>query len=240
MKPILILRFAATEGPGYFSTFLDEQHLPFQLIKIDEGDDLPNSILDFSGLVLMGGPMSVNDELLWIRPVLTMIREADRAGLPLLGHCLGGQLISKAFGANVMPNKVKEIGWAQVQVSVNEVAQSWFGEMEVFNSFHWHGETFELPLGATHLLASANCRNQAYALGQHLALQCHLEMTVPMVQSWCENGADELAQAAGSHDPLYSGVQHADAIQQDLPLHCFFLNKVARQVYMQWIKGLQH
>jgi hypothetical protein len=65
-------------------------------------------------------------------------------------------------------------------------------------------------------------------------------MTVPMVQSWCVNGADELAQAAVSHDHLYAGVQQADAIQQDLPLHCFFLNKVARQVYTQWIKGLQH
>jgi len=90
MKPVLILRFAATEGPGYFSTFLDEKHIPIQIIKIDEGDDLPSSILDFSGLVLMGGPMSVNDELPWIRPVLTLIREADQAGLPLLGHCLGG------------------------------------------------------------------------------------------------------------------------------------------------------
>jgi GMP synthase-like glutamine amidotransferase len=240
MKPILIFRFSATEGPGFFSTFLDEQHLPSQLIKIDEGDAVPSSVLDFSGLVLMGGPMSVNDELPWIEPVLTLIREANQAGLPLLGHCLGGQLISKAFGAKVTSNNVKEIGWGEVQVSANEIAQSWFGEMEVFNSFHWHGETFELPLGATHILASANCHNQAYALGKHLALQCHIEMTVPMVQSWCEHGAEELMQAAASHDPIYSGVQQADAMQQDLPLHCFFLNKVARQVYAHWIKGLQH
>ena len=240
MKPILIFRFSATEGPGFFSTFLSEHQLPSQLIKIDKGDALPSSILDFSGLVLMGGPMSVNDDLEWIEPIITLIREADKAGLPLLGHCLGGQLISKAFGAKVRSNDVKEIGWGQVQVSANEIAQSWFGQMEVFNSFHWHGETFELPLGATHILASANCQNQAYALGKHLALQCHIEMTVSMVQSWCTNGADELAQAAASQDRLYHAVQQADVIQQDLPLHCFFLNKVARQVYTHWIKGLQH
>lgn len=233
MKPVIIFRHAANEGPGYLSTFLDEQKIPWQLVKIDEGESLPASILGFGGVVLMGGPMSVNDDLPWIFPLMALIHEAYQVDIPLLGHCLGGQLISKALGATVTKNAVKEIGWGEVRVAQNAIAQHWFGKLEAFNSFHWHGETFSLPQGATHLLASAYCQNQAYAIGKHLALQCHIEMTADMVQSWCEVGAGELVQAVAS-----PAVQQADAMQVDLPLHCFFLNKVAKQLYTQWIKGL--
>ncbi len=233
MKPIVIFRHAATEGPGYLATFLDEHRIPWQLIKIDADEVLPESITGFSGVVLMGGPMSVNDDLPWIPPLLALIREAHQQDIPLLGHCLGGQLISKALGGVVTQNAIKEIGWGGVTVSKNQDAQTWFGDIEAFNSFHWHGETFSLPSGAIHLLSSPYCENQAYAIGKHLAFQCHIEMTAEMVQSWCEVGAEELAQAASS-----PAVQQADVMQENLPLHCFFLNKVAKQVYSQWIKGL--
>lgn len=233
MKPVVIFRHAATEGPGYLATFLDEHHIPWQLVKIDENDALPSTILEFSGVVLMGGPMSVNDDLPWIAPLLALIRQAYMADIPLLGHCLGGQLISKALGGVVTKNAIKEIGWGSVDVSTNITAQHWFGELEKFNSFHWHGETFSLPDNAVHILSSPHCENQAYAIGKHLAFQCHIEMTAEMVQSWCEVGADELAESADS-----IAVQQAPAMQENLPLHCFFLNKVANQVYSQWIKGL--
>lgn len=235
MKPVIIFRHATTEGPGYFATFLDEHKIPWQLIKIDEGEALPASISGFSGVVLMGGPMSVNDDLPWIAPLLALIREAYQADIPLLGHCLGGQLISKALGAVVSKNAIKEIGWGEVNVTDNAVAKHWFGELEVFNSFHWHGETFSLPDNAVHLLSSPYCHNQAYAIGKHLAFQCHIEMTPEMVKSWCEVGGDELSESASS-----VAVQQAEKIQETLPLHCFFLNKVAHQVYSQWIKGLVH
>lgn len=233
MKPIVIFRHAATEGPGYLGTFLDEQHIPWQLVKIDENEPLPTSVAGYSGVVLMGGPMSVNDDLPWIPPLLGLIREAYTKDIPLLGHCLGGQLISKALGAVVTKNPIKEIGWGAVSVSKNADAQYWFGELETFNSFHWHGETFSLPEQAVHLLSSPYCQNQAYAIGKHLAFQCHIEMTPEMVQSWCEVGVEELAESAAS-----VAVQQADKMQETLALHCFFLNKVARHVYSQWIKGL--
>jgi GMP synthase-like glutamine amidotransferase len=233
MNPIVIFRHAATEGPGYFATFLDEHRIPWQLIKIDEGEALPESIAGFSGVVLMGGPMSVNDDLPWIPPLLALIRESHQQDIPLLGHCLGGQLISKALGGIITQNPIKEIGWGGVTVSKNQDAQYWFGDIEAFNSFHWHGETFSLPPNAVHLLSSPYCENQAYAIGKHLAFQCHIEMTTEMVQSWCEVGAEELAHAESS-----PAVQQAETMQENLPLHCFFLNKVARQVYSQWIKGL--
>lgn len=233
MKPVAIFRHAANEGPGYLATFLDAQNIPWQLIKVDAGDDIPPLVNAFSGVVLMGGPMSVNDDLPWIAPVLKLIRGAVAADIPVLGHCLGGQLISKALGASVLKNAVKEIGWGVLHVSKNETARHWFGDIEVFNGFHWHGETFSLPDNAVHLLSSPYCENQAYAIGKHLALQCHIEMTPELVQSWCEAGADELRQSADCH-----AVQQTETMLENLPLHCFFLNKVANMVYAQWIKGL--
>ncbi|MFZ3088106.1 MAG: type 1 glutamine amidotransferase [Methylotenera sp.] len=233
MKPVVIFRHAAAEGPGYLATFLEAQCIPWQLVKIDQGEPLPLSMADFSGMVLMGGPMSVNDDLPWIPPLLKLIQEAVALDVPVLGHCLGGQLISKALGGMVTRNPVKEIGWGEVTVSDNEIARHWFGDMESFNGFHWHGETFTLPANAVHLLKSAYCQNQAYAIGKHLAFQCHIEMTQEMVLSWCDIGTDELKEASSS-----PAVQQVDVIAQNLPLHCFFLNKVASQVYTQWIKGL--
>lgn len=235
MKPIIIFRNVAHEGPGYLGDFLTELNIPWQIVNTDDIKALPASILSYSGVVLMGGPMSVNDDLPWIAPVLNLIREAYGANIPLLGHCLGGQLISSALGAKVTLNAIKEIGWGEVSVSQNEVANYWFGDIESFNSFHWHGETFSLPQGATHLLASPYCQNQAYAIGKHLAFQSHIEVTAEMVRNWCEIGVDELAEAAAS-----PAVQQSDEMQQNLPLHCFFLHKVAKQVYGQWIKGLMH
>lgn len=238
-KPVIIFRFVAHEGPGYLGDFLSAQNIPWQLVKVDEAEPMPVSILAYSSMVLMGGPMSVNDDLTWIPPLLDLIREAHANDIPLLGHCLGGQLISKALGAVVTRNPIKEIGWGEVSVSKSEAARYWFGNIETFNSFHWHGETFGLPEGAIHLLSSPYCQNQAWSIGKHLAFQTHIEMTADMVQKWCEEGETELSEAANSPLDLFKGVQQAGVMQKDLPLHCFFLNKVAKQVYTQWIQGLK-
>lgn len=238
-KPVIIFRFVAHEGPGYLGDFLNAQNIPWLLVKVDEGEPNPASILTYSGMVFMGGPMSVNDDLPWIPPLLDLIREAYAHDIPLLGHCLGGQLISKALGGTVTRNPVKEIGWGEVAVSNNAAARYWFGNIETFNSFHWHGETFSLPEGSTHVLSSPHCQNQAWSMGKNLAFQTHIEMTADMVQKWCEEGETELSEAANSSLDLFKGVQQADVMQKDLPLHCFFLNKVAKQVYMQWIKNLK-
>jgi GMP synthase-like glutamine amidotransferase len=234
MKEVIIFRFLGHEGPGYLGDFLDVNNIPWQLIKVDEGEPEPASILAYSGMVLMGGPMSVNDDLPWIAPILALVREAVDNDIPVLGHCLGGQLMSKALGAKITKNPIKEIGWGEVTVSENEVAKNWFGSIETFNAFHWHGETFSLPEGAIHLLASPYCQNQAWSIGKHLAFQTHIEMTAEMVTKWCEEGVDELRESAAS-----IAVQQADAMKKELPLHVFFLQKVAKQVYTQWIKNLK-
>lgn len=234
MKPVAIFRHARIEGPGYLGTFLTDQGVPWQLIRIDAGDALPQNMQAYSGMVLMGGPMSVNDALPWISPLLGLIRDADQRDIPLLGHCLGGQLISKAFGAEVSRNPVKEIGWGEVQVIQGAESADWFGSATGFEVFHWHGETFALPVGAKLLLVSSHCRHQAYALGKHLALQCHVEMTADMVRDWCAAGLQELASETGN-----AAVQSADEMQRDLPQRINKLNAVAHRIYGRWIQGLR-
>lgn len=232
MKPVAIFRHARTEGPGYFAEFLDQKNVPWQLIRIDQGDALPATAVDFSGLVFMGGPMSVNDELPWIPPLLALIREAVSKDIPVLGHCLGGQLMAKALGGNVSANPIKEIGWGELQVD-RRAAQRWFGSIQSFLGFHWHGETFSLPPGGVHLLSSQFCHNQAFALGKHLAFQCHIEMTTDMVREWCGVGAGELTAAARS-----PGVQQAPEILRELEPRVQALNRVATAVYGVWLEGL--
>ena len=234
MKPVVVFRHALTEGAGYLGSFLTEKRIPWHMVRIDQGDPLPENARDFSGMVLMGGPMSVNDDLPWIPPLLNLIRHAAAEDVPLLGHCLGGQLISKALGAKVDRNPVKEIGWGETHVSDGEEARKWFGELRSMQVFHWHGETFELPDGATHMLSSAHCHNQAYSIGKHLAFQCHIEMTADMVKTWCEVGADEIAEAI--HSP---GVQSVSEIHENLAERVSRLNAMARPIYERWITGLK-
>ena len=233
MKPVAIFRHVAHEGPGYFAEFLAAHNIPSQIINSCTDILSLLSASDYSGLVFMGGPMSVNDDLPWIAPTLALIRDAFEQDVPLLGHCLGGQLISKALGGMVTANPIKEIGWGEVQVSDNEVARSWFGDIQTFQAFHWHGETFTLPQGATHLLSSAYCTNQGYAIGKHLALQCHPEMTAAMIVDWCREGAGEITASNSV------AVQSGDQMQQQMTVNLPQLNNVAHRLYTQWIKGLK-
>ncbi len=186
-------------------------------------------------LVFMGGPMSVNDDLPWIAPVLRLIRAAVDAQVPVLGHCLGGQLMSKALGGVVGRNPVKEIGWGRCDVPDTPIAREWFGDdLDFFDSFHWHGETFTLPAGATRILSSPWCDNQAFVLGPHLGLQCHVEMTEDLIRTWCRGGAKEIAESRNS-----PGVQSPREIEEHLERRVAALHRVADRLYARWTAGLQ-
>jgi GMP synthase-like glutamine amidotransferase len=233
MKPVVIFRQACCEGAGYLGTFLARHAIPWCEVRIDKGEAVPASVEPYSGIVLMGGPMSVNDDLPWIPPLLTLIRQSVAQDVPLLGHCLGGQLISKALGGVVSKNPVKEIGWGQVQVADHPLAKEWFGDLAGFNSFHWHGETFTVPEGATHILSSPHCTNQAYVMGKHIGLQCHIEMTPDMVKIWTEQWKNDIAASAAS-----PAVQPADTMLATVNADCDVLHTVADRVYSRWIQGL--
>ena len=178
----------------------------------------------------MGSPMSVNDELPWIPPVLELIRDAVDRGIPVIGHCLGGQLMAKALGAVVSHNPVKEIGWGHVR-STDPAAREWLGETDGFEAFHWHGETFAIPDGATRLLSSDYCDNQAFVLGPHLGMQCHVEMTETMIGLWCRQWHEERAEPGPSvltpeqmHDEVEARIQR--------------MRRHSDRIYSRWISNL--
>ena len=234
MKPVAIFRHARSEGPAYFATYLEHRAIPWKLYALDEGRAVPKDVRKFSGMAFMGGPMSVNYDLPWIKPMLELVREAVRKDVPALGHCLGGQLMSKALGGEVSSARVKEIGWGEVTVADNYVAREWFAPVAAFESFHWHGETFSIPPGATRVLGNAHCVNQAFATGRHLALQCHIEMTEDLICDWCRGGADEIRASAAS-----PGVQAPAKIEKNLEARVAALHKIADRIYDRWAEGLR-
>ncbi|BAV32828.1 glutamine amidotransferase [Sulfuricaulis limicola] len=233
MQEILIFRHAPHEGPGYLADYLGRRRLPWRLVRIDRNDPVPTSIDGVPGIVLMGGPMSVNDSLSWIPKVTDLIRQAVAADMPVLGHCLGGQLISKALGGAITRNPVKEIGWLPVTRVDNAMAQDWLnGLPPEFEVFHWHGETFSIPPGATRILASRDCPNQAFVIGKTLAFQCHIEMTGDMVREWARVGAGELA-------PVCATVQNPQTMTADLDTRVARLQGLADKIYDRWSQGLK-
>lgn len=233
MKSVAIFRHLPIEGPGHFATFLERHSVPHRLVAVDQGEAIAQDPTAFSGLCFMGGPMSANDPLPWINDSLTLIRRAVAAGIPVIGHCLGGQLMAKALGGAVTVNPVKEIGWGEVSVDAAPEATRWFGATTRFAAFHWHGETFSIPPGATRLLASPHCANQAFALGPHLALQCHVEMTQAMIADWAAHGAREIARRQ-PRDAIQTGEEMLAAAPDKLPA----MQAVADQLYGRWLSGL--
>tara|TARA_B100000686_G_scaffold229840_1_gene237226 strand:- start:249 stop:959 length:711 start_codon:yes stop_codon:yes gene_type:complete len=232
MKPIAVFRLYRIEGPGYLATFFDSRSIPWKLIKIDKGERFPKSPKDYSGLVFMGGPMSANAKLPEISGALALIKQAIRYNIPVMGHCLGGQMLSKALGGKVYSNSVKEMGWGAVTVANSITASEWFGQLYNFEAFHWHGEYFTLPNDAHLILSSKYCNNQAFILGVHLGIQCHLEVTENMIRAWYESGAEEIANNLGP------GVQSLEEAQKNLAERVSNLNKVARYLYLKWVSQL--
>ncbi|UCE88172.1 MAG: type 1 glutamine amidotransferase [Pseudomonadota bacterium] len=232
MKPVRIFRHLACEGPGYLATWLERQGVPLELVRVDAGAPVPATLDEISGLVFMGGPMSVNDPLPWVAEELRLIQRAAERRLPVLGHCLGGQLIARALGGTVAPGPRREIGWHPVRRTDSAEALEWLGEMpEQFEVFHWHGETFTIPPGASRLLESKWYPNQAFVHDGVLALQCHVEMTVHMVEEWAREYAREIAEPSES-------VQSAEAMTRDLDSRVQSLNAVADVLYARWIANL--
>ena len=163
-----------------YTRFYDDPALP----KVN-GHDL---------IIAMGGPMSAMDEsaLPWLGPEKQFIRAAVEQGIPVLGICLGAQLIAGALGAAVYRNQVKEIGWWQIEGTPD--ASDSFRFPAKFIAFHWHGETFDLPDGAVRLATNAACANQAFQIGQHvIGLQFHLETTPDALGAIIDNCGGELA-----------------------------------------------
>jgi GMP synthase-like glutamine amidotransferase len=237
LKPVAIFRFARTEGAGHFATFLADNGIEFTLIRLDEGEPVPASAAEFSGLGFMGGPMSANDELPWTQPVLSLMRDAVAAEIPVIGHCLGGQLLSRALGGQVSRNPVKEIGWVPVRVDATPAAREWFGAgFEGFDTFEWHEDTFTIPPGGERILTGATCSNQGYVVhGRHLGMQCHVEVNAEMIDTWCRVGIEEIDANIGKSP----AVQDALTIRSEMVHKLHTLSAAATRLYTRWIRGLE-
>jgi GMP synthase-like glutamine amidotransferase len=232
MKPVLIFRHIACEGPGYLGDYLTSRDIPIQTICLDQSDEVPEDPRASSGLVFMGGPMSVNDSLPSLEKELKLIRMAHQQNIPVLGHCLGGQLISKALGGEITSNLVPEMGWYPVTGYDNAISIDWLRALpEKFEVFHWHGETFSLPEGAVPLLQSDVCKNQAFILGSSLAFQCHVEMKDDMVGEWFDSYQADVPEPSPS-------VQSREQMLENLEQRIENSKTVADVFYGQWLSGI--
>lgn len=184
------------EGLGSIGAWLEGRGARVSCTRFFAGDPLPR-VDSIAMLIAMGGPMSVNDEvqLPWLSAEKQVIREAIAREIPVLGVCLGAQLIASALGARVYPNAVREIGWFPIEaVSTPDWVFSLPRECVVF---HWHGETFDLPEGAVRLARSEACENQAFQLKRNvIGLQFHLETTADSMRALVESCRHELVPAA--------------------------------------------
>ncbi len=191
---IHVLQHVDFEGPAYLEDWAAARGHRLKTIRADR-DPLPDpSSTEF--LIVLGGPMSVRDEasLPWLTAEKRCLEAMLRSERLVLGICLGAQLLADVLGGRVYHNPVREIGWFPVERAEGAAAAGFAGLLPWrFDAFHWHGETFELPLGAVHLARSAACENQAFLWSRHvLALQFHLEVTPNSIQELVCHGAADL------------------------------------------------
>ena len=233
MRPVAVLRFSRSEGPGRLGDWLTGHGVAWRLVTLDQGEPVPSRAGDLAGIGMMGGPMSANDPTPWQGPLAALLREAVGARVPVIGHCLGGQILARALGGVVGRARTTEIGWIDVEATDAAAAREWFGGRDRFTVFQWHYERYSLPPGAKRVLTNRWNDEQGYVLDErHIGLQCHVEMTRELVTAWCDMAPDELP--ARSTEPR----QSREDIVRDLDGRVAALNALADGVYERWARGL--
>lgn len=197
---IHVLQHVAFEGPAAIEDWARRSGHAITCSRLDKSEPLP-ALTVFDLLVVMGGPMSVNDEHLhpWLKEEKALVRSAVASGRAVLGVCLGAQMIAAAMGARVYRGTEKEIGWFPVRRVTATGAGALFPE--TFTPLHWHGETFDLPAQAVRLAETDVVPNQAFQLGSAIGLQFHLEATPKSVQQLVDNAAHDIESGKPFQQP---------------------------------------
>ena len=201
---ILALQHTACEGMSYLEKALEKRDIEYDYVLLNAGADIPDDTSGYSAVVILGGPMNVYEEKEYpfLKDEDLFIKKALREGKPMLGICLGGQLIAKAAGAKVLTGHRKELGWYDLTLTKAGIADPLFnGFPHGFKVFQWHGDTFQIPEGATKLASSEIFPNQAFRLGSAYALQFHIEVAEETIKDWMEEYGEEL-RSLDYIDPL--------------------------------------
>ncbi|MGE5714989.1 MAG: type 1 glutamine amidotransferase, partial [Betaproteobacteria bacterium] len=180
----------------------------------------------------------------WIADEIAFLRDADARGIPVIGHCLGGQLLARALGGKVTRASHLEMGWAPVAVDDAALAREWLGEgSDAVELFHWHGDTFEIPPGGRRFLTGPHCANQAFVVQRpgydHVGMQFHIEMTPELVRSWT---ADPMAAREYEREMARLGgpaVQSPQEMVEALEQRAARMQQVAAHLYDRWLRGVR-
>lgn len=196
---VLICKNIETEGPGTIGDFLESKGISSSIVDLSKGEDIPDTG-GFDTLVMMGGPMSVNEDDIYpyIKKEEALVREFIADGKSVFGVCLGAQIMAKALGSRVYKGKEQEIGWHDIELTPDGIKDCLMRKLathpdvgdlwKIFKVFHWHGETFDIPEGAVRLAGSELYPNQAFNYGSKAyAFQFHIEVTKEMVYDWLKD-----------------------------------------------------
>jgi GMP synthase-like glutamine amidotransferase len=227
---VLIVQPQADDGPAFLATFLQAQGVAFELCSVEAGAAVPQRVTGFDAVAVLGGAMSVNDDLPFLRRTELLLQNAIARGVPVLGHCLGGQLLAKALGAAVTDNPQPEIGWHRLQRAESPLARAWLGDAAELAVFQWHFQTFALPEGATLLAGNVSCAQQAFAFGPHLGMQFHIEVDAEKLGRW----ATEMP-APGDALLAHPSVQDAAAMRADTARQLAASQTSAARIYRRWL-----
>jgi len=211
---VLILKNINTEGPGTIEDFLKEQRISYKIVELSD-EAIPDE-RGFDALVMMGGPMSVNEAHIYpyISKEEKLVRDFAGKGKKILGVCLGAQVMAKALGSKVYRGTTPEIGWYDIELTEEGIKDSMMNKLPIhpkagdfwkkFKVFHWHGETFDIPSGAVKLAKSDLYPNQAFRYGDSAyAFQFHIEVRKEMVYDWLKNEPVDMNSVKAETEKLY-------------------------------------
>jgi GMP synthase-like glutamine amidotransferase len=231
MKPVLVLQNLTSDGPGFLGTWLQRNAIPFEVCDTQAGQAYPARMTGFGALALLGGEMSANDDLPSLRQAERLILQAMDTDLPVIGHCLGGQLMARALGARVVDSPAPEIGWQALRVVDRPAADAWLGTVRELTVYHWHRESFELPRGAELLASTEACPHQAFAIGRHLAMQFHVELDRDKLAAWSASVDPAYLRAQREHATVQSGAVMRAQAEGALPAQ----QRLADALYRRWL-----